>query len=86
MKSGVIIYVAGNAPGGWSEDKETPIKQSVSQADMIEVITNRTGHFDIIDAWRDLITKGMQTVTCMMAVFGESGRIELTGSQLRLCG
>ena len=47
MKSGVIIYVAGNAPQGWSEGDETRIRSTESQTDLIEIITTKTGHFDV---------------------------------------
>jgi hypothetical protein len=86
MKSGVIIYVAGNAPEGWSEGDETRIRSRESQADLIEIITTKTGHFDVLDAWRDLLSRGMSRVTCKMAVFSKSGEIEFTGRELRLCG
>jgi len=87
MKSGVIIYVAGNAPEGWSEGDETRIRNRESQADfLVEIITTKTGHFDVLDAWRVLLSKGMSLVTCKMAVFSESGEIEFTGRELRLCG
>ena len=86
MKSGVIIYVAGNAPQGWSEGDEIRIRSTESQADLIEIITTKTGHFDVLDAWRDLLSKGMSLVTCKMAVFSESGEIKFTGRELRLCG
>ena len=86
MKSGVIIYVAGSAPQDWTEDDETRIKSSESHADLIEVITTQTGHFDVLDAWRVLLSKGMSRITCKMAVFGEFGEIEFTGQELRLCG
>jgi len=57
-----------------------------SQADLIEIITTQTGHFDILDAWWDLLSKGMSLVTCKMAVFSESGEIVFTGKKLKLCG
>ncbi|WP_319407345.1 hypothetical protein [uncultured Desulfosarcina sp.] len=86
MKSGTIIYVAGNAPEGWTEDDEAHIRSFESKADLIEIITTETGHFDIPDAWRDLISRGMAQIICKMAVFGESGGIEFTGKHLKLCG
>jgi len=86
MKSGVIIYVAGNAPEGWSEGDETRIRSTESQADLIEIITTQTGHFDVLDAWRALLSRGMSRVTCKMAVFSKSGEIKFTGRELRLCG
>jgi hypothetical protein len=86
MKSGVIIYVAGSAPEDWSEDDEIHIRNSESKADLIEIITTKTGHFDVLDAWRNLLAKGMSLITCKMAIFSESGEIEFTGKTLRLCG
>ena len=86
MKSGVVIYVAGNAPENWTEDDEAQIRGLESEADLVEIITTNTGHFDVLDAWRDLLSRGMSLVTCKMAVFNESGEIELTGKSLRLCG
>ena len=86
MKSGVIIYVAGNAPRDWTEDDEADVRSLESQADLVEIITAKTGHFDVLDAWRDLLLKGMARITCKMAVFSESGKIEFSGRELRLCG
>ena len=86
MKSGVIIYVAGNAPQDWTENDEAGVRNLESQADLIEIITTQTGHFDILDAWWDLLSKGMSLVTCKMAVFSESGEIVFTGKKLKLCG
>jgi len=86
MKSGVIIYVAGNAPRDWTEENETGIRDLESQADLIEIITTQTGHIDIPDAWRALLLKGMSRILCKMAIFNASGDIEFTGRELRLCG
>ena len=86
MKSGVIIYVVGNAPQGWREEDETRIKESESQADLIEIITAKTGHPDVLDAWWALLSKGMARIICKIAVFSESGEIAFTGKELRLCG
>ena len=86
MKSGVIIYVAGRAPEYWTEDYEAFIKRSMTDADLVEIITTKTGHYDVLDAWWDLLSKGMSLVTCKMAAFSKSGEIEFTGKELRLCG
>ena len=86
MKSGVIIYVTGNAPQDWTENDEADVRNLEAQADLIEIITTQTGHFDVLDAWRDLLSKGMSLVICKMAVFSESGEIKFTGRELRLCG
>lgn len=86
MKSGLIIYVVGNAPEGWTEDNEIKIKNAESKADLIEIITTTTGHFDVIDAWWELITRGMSTIICKLACFNDSGNLEMTDKTLRLCG
>ena len=86
MKSGVIIYVAGNAPENWTEDDEVDLRNSEPQANLVEIITTNTGHFDVLDAWWDLISRGMSLIICKMAVFDNTGRIEMTDKQLRLCG
>ena len=86
MKSGVIIYVAGSAPENWTEDDEARIRRMEPVADLVEVITTRTGHFDVLDAWRDLLSRGMSLITCKMAIFNESGEIKMTGRELRLSG
>ena len=86
MKSGVIIYVAGDPPQDWTDDTKATIKGLEPQADLIEIITRTTGHLDIPDAWRALLSKGMSHIVCKMGIFGESGDIEITGKELRLCG
>ena len=86
MKSGVIIYVAGNAPQDWTENDEAGVRNLESQADLIEIITTQTGHRDVSDAWRALLVKGMSHINCKMAIFNEAGQIEFTGKNLRLCG
>ena len=86
MKSGVIIYVAGNAPQSWTEEDETVIRDQTSQANLVEIITTKPGQKDVLDAWRALLLKGMARISCKMAVFNETGDIEFTGKELRLCG
>jgi hypothetical protein len=86
MKRGVIIYTAGEAPASWTEDKEKLVKSSVIGAEAVEIITTRTGHFDILDAWWSLNSKGMDYIECKLAMFTEDGELNDTGRILRLCG
>jgi len=58
----------------------------VSDADAVKIITSNTGHFDVHDAWHKLVSGGVVRVLCKMAVFNESGQIQFTGRELRLCG
>lgn len=86
MKSGLIIYVVGKEPSNWDADVgEKTIKQNV-RADLVEIITAQTGHFDVLDAWCSLMIRGMNQITCMIAEFTPNGMLALTGRELRLCG
>jgi hypothetical protein len=79
LKRGVIIYVTGEAPESWSDDHERCIRQSLPGVDAIEIITNRTGHFDVMDAWWSLHAKGMAHIECWMAMFTE--KVELRDTE-----
>ena len=86
MKSGLIIYVVGKEPSSWDADFEKQtIKQNIP-ADLIEIITTHTGHFDVLDAWCSLVVRGMKRVTCMIGEFTPNGTLALSGRELRLCG
>ena len=86
MRSGLIIYVVGKEPSNWDADVgEKTIKQNV-RADLVEIITAQTGHFDVLDAWCSLMVRGMNQITCMIAEFTPNGMLALTGRELRLYG
>jgi hypothetical protein len=86
LKRGVIIYVAGEAPESWNDDHERGVKELLPRVDAIEIITNRTGHFDVMDAWWSLHSKGMTHIECWMAMFAEKVELRDTGRVLMLCG
>jgi hypothetical protein len=86
MKSGVIIYVVGKEPANWDADYEMMTIKQNTKADLVEIITAQSGHFDVLDAWWSLITKGMQHITCMIGEFSSAGNLTLTGRKLRICG
>ena len=86
MKSGVIVYAAGEAPKNWTEKDETRITFDQFKADAIEIITSRTGHFDVLDAWWYLLTRGTAHIVCKMAKFNDSGELVLTGREFRVYG
>jgi len=86
MKTGVIVYVTGDSPSDWTESNEDDKRLFAPRADMVKVITRTTGHFDLHDAYFELISRGMSFIVCKLAEFNESGQIHLTGRELRLCG
>lgn len=86
MKSGLIIYVVGKEPSNWDADSDLMTIKQNTKADLVEIITAQRGHFDVLDAWWSLMTKGMQHITCMIGEFSKAGNLTLTNRKLRLCG
>ena len=86
VKTGLIVYVVGKEPADWNVDAEsTSIKQTI-KADLVEIITAQTGHFDVSDAWWSLLTRGMRRIVCRIGTFTPKGNLNLTGNELHLCG
>ncbi len=84
MKTGAIIYVIGK-----ENDKDFDIKEAVKnlkiEADKVEIVSSRSGHFDIMDAWWSLTAKGMKRIVCMIAEIVNDSDIKLTGREIQLC-
>ena len=86
MKTGLIVYVVGIEPVDWDADSESrAIKQS-SRADLVEIITVKSGHFDVLDAWWFLLTRGMKRIVCRIGEFTPNGNLTLKKRRLCLCG
>ena len=86
MKSGLIIYVVGTEPPNWDVEFELKTVKKNTKVDLVEIITGNTGHFDVLDAWWSLLTKGMKRITCVIGEFSPTGILTLTGRELHLCG
>ncbi len=84
MKTGAIIYVIGK-----ENDKDFDVKEAVKnlkiEADKVEIVSSRSGHFDIMDAWWSLTAKGMKRIVCMIAEIVNDSDIKLTGREIQLC-
>ena len=86
VKTGLIVYVVGKEPADWNVDSESAtIKQNI-KADLVEIITVNTGHFDVSDAWWSLLTRGMKRIVCRIGEFTPKGNLTLTENELHLCG
>ncbi len=84
MKKGLIVYIAGEEPD--NSEIETRIIKEELDADRVEVVSSRSGNFDIHNAaWR-LTAAGMQNIVCVTAVYTETADLKLTGRSMRLCG
>jgi hypothetical protein len=86
MKTGIIVYIAGDDDRGPEIDLEKQVKRLELEADRVELVSRSSGHFDVSDAWWYLTTKGMNHVKCAIGELTESGHIQLTGRELRLSG
>ena len=86
MKTGLIVYVVGTEPVDWDANSEMRAIKLSSRADLIEIITVKSGHFDILDAWCSLLTRGMKRIVCIIGEFTPSGNLTLKGRKLCLCG
>ena len=84
MKTGAIIYVIGK-----ENDKDFDVIKAVKnlkiEADKVEIVSSRSGHFDIMDAWWSLTAKGMKRIVCMIAEIINGSDIRLTGREIQLC-
>ena len=86
MKSGLIIYVVGKEPPNWDAEFELMTIKKNTKVDLVEIITAKTGHFDVLDAWWSLLTRGMKRITCMIGEFSQTGSLTLKSRELHLCG
>jgi hypothetical protein len=86
MKTGVIVYVLGEDDPGPAVDLEQEARRLENEADRVELVSRRAGHFDVSDAWWLLTAKGMNRILCSLAHLTDSGRLQLTGPVLRLAG
>ncbi len=86
MKTGIIVYITGEASFSDDYNLSRLTEQLSLDADRVEIISHDTGHFDVSDAWYNLTVNGMQRIVCKMAEFTGLGEIRLTGRELRLCG
>ncbi len=85
MKTGLIVYVVGTEPADWDAASEMKNIRQISRVDLVEIITAQWGHFDVLDAWWSLLTRGMKQVICMIGEFTPNGHLTLQGRKLCLC-
>ncbi len=86
MKTGVIVYVVGSENRLEGSDLTEAVKRLNIDAERVEIVSSSSGHFDVMDAWWALTTKGMSRIVCLIAEVSRNARLRLTGRELRLCG
>jgi hypothetical protein len=86
VKTGLIVYVVGAEPVGWDADLQLSAIRQGRRADLVEIITTKSGHFDVLDAWWSLLSKGMKRIVCIIGEFTPNGNLTLKERELCLCG
>jgi hypothetical protein len=86
MKTGVIVYIVGEEGPYDDFDMKEATKKLNINADRVEIVSSRSGHFDVMDAWWMLTAKGMHRIVCTLAEICKNSDLKLTGRELRLCG
>ena len=85
MKTGAIVYVVGKENLTKNFDMAVALKNLEIDADRVELVSPGSGHFDIMDAWWSLTTKGMKRIVCMIAEIVNGSDLRLTGREIQLC-
>ena len=86
MKTGVVLYIAGSEKVNDDFDFENAIKKLEIKADMIEVVSQKIGHFDVMDAWWLMLAKGMKRIVVSIAKVINNSELKLIGREIQLCG
>ncbi len=86
MKTGAILYVAGESALDETVDAGSIAKELGIAADRVEMVSATRGYEDVIDAWWMLLTRGMKRVVCFMVSSMDGKHFKLVSQPLRLCG
>ena len=86
MKKGLIVYLvdSDNLPEAFDGDKA--LAHLPLSFDHSVLAGSSEGFYDIPAAWHLMLTRGMQSISCVKGRIIESGDIELYGEPLRLYG
>ncbi len=84
MKTGAIVYVIGKENVDNDFDMTEAVKNLKIKADKVEIVSSRSGYFNIMDAW-SLTAKGVKNIVCMIAEIINDSDIRLTGREIQLC-
>ena len=85
MKTGVVLYIIGSEKTNDDFDFENAIEKLEIKADMIEVVSQKIGHFDVMDAWWLMLAKGMKRIVLSISEVNNS-ELNLLGKEIQLSG
>ena len=84
MRTGVIVYMLDENFPVENEPKLAAAVKVSHQADRVEVVSRDQKHFDVMDAWWKLTTKGMQRVVFMFLGASPENKIKPSRRHLRV--
>jgi hypothetical protein len=86
MKKGMIFYVTEGKEEVWARPDQPDVRETVTRLG-VDAIRLATSEEEIAYGWWQLISRGMQQVSCMKAAYNVGlHRLEPFGEPLRLCG
>ncbi|MGD8530590.1 MAG: hypothetical protein PVH35_04050 [Syntrophobacterales bacterium] len=86
MKKGLIVYLIDSDSLPESFDADHALAHLSLFCDHSVLAASSEGFYDIPAAWHLMLTRGMQSISCVKGRLSESGDIELYGEPLRLYG
>ena len=85
MRTGVIVYVMEK---DFPVEKEPNLAAEIRRhykADGVEIVSCGQRHFDVMDAWWKLTTRGMQRFICVFAAYAGASAPAGPPRHLRVC-
>ena len=85
MRTGVIVYVMEK---NFPFDQEPNLAEDIRRhykADGVEIVSCGQKHFDVMDAWWKLTTRGMQRFICVFAGYAGTSTPVEPRRHLRVC-
>ena len=85
MRTGVIVYVMEK---DFPVEKEPNLAAEIRRhykADGVEIVSCGQRHFDVMDAWWKLTTRGMQRFICVFAGYAGTSTPARSRRHLRVC-
>jgi len=86
MKKGLIVYLIDSDSLPEVFDADDALAHLSLSCDHSVLAASSEGFYDIPAAWHLMLTRGMQSISCVKGRLSESGYIELYGEPLRLFG
>jgi hypothetical protein len=86
MKKGMIVFITNSSALPETFEPEEVLTGLSLSYDRVLMAASTEGFWDIHGALHQLLTRGMQHISCIKARFNDLGQVETYGDPLRLYG